>query len=322
MNIERIIVAMPATEEHRSRLRESAPNSEFIFLDDSAPSSEQLACADVIIGSIPPSSLEHYKRLKLLQLSMAGSDSYAKLVPPDAILANASGAYGLAISEHMLAMLLSLMKKLDLYAANQRDCLWQDEGTVRSIENARVLTIGLGDIGGQFARRCKLLGAYCIGIKRSIQEKPSYIDELYTMDSLDSVLPMADVVALSLPNSPESYHIMDAERLNKMKNGGVLLNVGRGNAIDTDALVDALMSGRIKAGLDVTDPEPLPIDHPLWKCKGAMITPHVSGYYHLKQTHDNIIEIAADNLYRLINNLPIKNIVDPQTGYRRLEDRA
>lgn len=106
-----------------------------------------------------------------------------------------------------------------------------------------------------------------------------------------------------------------------MKRGAILLNVGRGNAVDTDAIVRVLNSGRIKAGLDVTDPEPLPQGHPLWNCPGALITPHISGYYHLKQTHDRIIEIAAANIRSLLDGKPILNAVDAETGYRKPDNR-
>ena len=118
--------------------------------------------ADVVVGNIPVDILPECTRLKLLQLNMAGSDAYAGKLPAGAELANASGAYGLAISEHMLGMLLVLMKKLDIYRDNQNKGLWRDEGNVESIENAKVLVVGLGDIGGEFALRCKKLGAYCI----------------------------------------------------------------------------------------------------------------------------------------------------------------
>lgn len=169
--------------------------------------------------------------------------------------------------------------------------------------------------------RCKKLGAYCIGIRRSKAAKPDFVNELHTLEALDNLLSDADVVALALPNSAESRGLMNEERLLKMKRGAILLNVGRGNAVDTDALVRVLNSGRIKAGLDVTDPEPLPQGHPLWNCPGALITPHISGYYHLKQTHDRIIEIAAANIRSLLDGKPILNAVDAETGYRKPDNR-
>lgn len=112
----------------------------------------------------------------------------------------------------MLGMLLMLMKKLDVYRDNQNKGLWRDEGNVESIENAKVLVVGLGDIGGEFALRCKKLGAYCIGIRRSKAAKPDFVNELHTLEALDNLLSDADVVALALPNSAESRGLMNEER--------------------------------------------------------------------------------------------------------------
>ena len=316
-----ILVAMPTHPEHEERLRRACPNGELTFLHGGKPSAGQLAKADIIVGNIPVEDVGRCVNLKLLQLNMAGSDKYAGRMPEGVLLANSSGAYGLAISEHMLGVLLMLMKKLYLYRDDQNACIWQDEGSVTGIEGARILTVGLGDIGGEFAKRCKALGAYTIGIRRNVRSAPEYMDEMHTLDKLDELLPTVDVVALCLPNSHESVHLMNSARLRRMKKGGILLNVGRGNAIDTEALVDVLQEGRILAGIDVTDPEPLPKEHPLWKCPGIVITPHISGFYHLRQTHDRIIEIAASNIENLISGRPIKNLVDSSTGYRTLENR-
>ena len=150
---------------------------------------------------------------------------------------------------------------------------------------------------------------------------PEFMDEMHTLDELDSLLPSADVVALALPNSEASRHLMNEARLRSMKRGAILLNVGRGSAVDTDALVKVLNEGLITAGIDVTDPEPLPKEHPLWHCPGIIITPHISGYYHLRHTQDTIIEIAACNIENYMNGRPIRNLVDRITGYRAVENR-
>ena len=316
-----ILVAMPTYEEHEIRLKKACPEAAFTFLHGNRPEREQLENAEIIIGNIPSGDLQYCRNLKFLQLSMAGSDTFAGKVPENVLLANSSGAYGLAISEHMLGMLLMLTKKLYLYRDNQNEAVWHDEGNVTSIFGSRVLTVGLGDIGGEFAKRCKSLGAYNIGIRRTMRSCPEFMDEMHTLDELDSLLPSADVVALALPNSEESRHLMNEARLRSMKRGAILLNVGRGSAVDTDALVKVLNEGLIMAGIDVTDPEPLPKEHPLWHCPGIIITPHISGYYHLRHTQDTIIEIAACNIENYMNGRPIRNLVDRITGYRAVENR-
>lgn len=316
-----ILVAMPTYEEHEIRLKKACPEAAFTFLHGNRPEREQLENAEIIVGNIPFGDLQYCKNLNFFQLSMAGSDTFAGKVPENVLLANSSGAYGLAISEHMLGMLLMLTKKLYLYRDNQNGAVWHDEGNVTSIFGSRVLTVGLGDIGGEFAKRCKDLGAYNIGIRRTMRSCPEFMDEMHTLDELDSLLPSADVVALALPNSEASRHLMNEARLRSMKRGAILLNVGRGSAVDTDALVKVLNEGLIMAGIDVTDPEPLPKEHPLWHCPGIIITPHISGYYHLRHTQDKIIEIAACNIENYMNGRPIRNLVDRITGYRAVENR-
>jgi len=162
----------------------------------------------------------------------------------------------------MLSALLELYKKLHLYRDNQIESNWHYEGPVKAVYNSTALIVGLGNIDGEFAKRLKALGAYTIGIRRSDTNKPDYLDELHFMDKLETLLPCADIVALSLPSTKLTYKIINQKTLGLMKHDAVLINIGRGNAIDTDALCDALENGHILgAALDVTDPEPLPKDH-------------------------------------------------------------
>ena len=161
----------------------------------------------------------------------------------------------------------------------------------------------------EFAKRVKALGAYTIGIKRDISNKPECIDEIYTLDKLDELIPRADVIALTVPNNPDTYKLMNEKRIYLMKQGAVLLNVGRGVLVDTDALNKALSEGRIMAGLDVTDPEPLPDSHPLWKQENCIITPHISGFFYLPKTLEYIVEIALDNMARYAEGKQLNNII-------------
>lgn len=316
-----ILVVMKMEEKHKLQLMETAPLANFIFDDTGLVSDATLADMDIIIGNLPKEKLNIAKNLKWLQLNSAGADVYVKegVLPEGVILTNATGAYGLAISEHMLGVLLELLKKLNLYRDNQRENIWKDEGEVRSIYGSTVLVVGLGDIGSEFAKRIKALGGYTIGIRRSDTRKPEFIDELYLMDKLDEVLGRADVVALTLPQTKDTYKLFNKDRLFKMKKGAVLLNVGRGTVIDTDALYEVLQEDYLfGAAIDVTDPEPLPSAHNLWDLKNVIITPHISGDYHLRETHNRIVNIAAENLKAYLKGEELKNIVDLSTGYRRL----
>lgn len=321
-DIIKVVVTLPVEERHKEELSKACPRAEFLYAPASELTPDSVSDAEVIIGNVPHGLLAHCRSLKLFQLGSAGTDGYPEAMPSGACLTNSSGAYGLAISEHMLAMLLAIKKKLYLYNENQKSALWHDEGPVTSIEGAYVLSVGMGDIGGNFIRKCKALGAYTVGVRRSTANKPAYVDELNTLDSIDALLPKADVVALSLPSGPATNGLMNEARLRLMKPGAVLINVGRGSAVVTDDLVKVCTEGRIFAALDVTDPEPLPPEHPLWRLANVHITPHISGFFHLSQTLDRIVSIGAENLRRYSEGEPLLNVVDSRTGYRREENRA
>jgi phosphoglycerate dehydrogenase-like enzyme len=216
----------------------------------------------------------------------------------------------------MLGVLLEMYKNLHFYRDNQSASKWQYVGQVKAIFHSTALVVGLGDIGGEFAKRLKALGAYTIGIRRKDTDKPEYLDELHLMEDLETLLPKADIVALSLPSTPLTNQIINRKTLSLMKKDAVLINVGRGTAIDTEALCDALENGQLLgAAMDVTDPEPLPSDHRLWKIKNVVITPHVSGGYSLEETRNRIINISAENLEAFLNGKKMRNIVDFSAGY-------
>jgi phosphoglycerate dehydrogenase-like enzyme len=318
MQLMKIAVLLPVREKHRRLLEERAPKAEFLYESLKTLNIEHIKDADIIIGNPPIKTVRELKNLKWLQLQSAGVGEYADpgILSEDVLLTNASGAYGHAISEHMLGVLLELYKKLHIYRDQQNKSQWSYAGKVRTILGSTALIVGLGDIGGEFAARLKALGAYTIGIKRKASIKPDYLDELHMMDMLEALLPCADIVALSLPETPQTRNIINRDRIQLMKQDAVLINVGRGNAVDTEALCDALVSGRLwGAALDVTDPEPLPKEHRLWSIQNAVITPHVSGGFSLELTFDKIIGICAANLEAYMGGWELSNLVDRSAGY-------
>ena len=318
----KILITVPFTEEQEKRLRAQMPGAEYMFTTRVKASDKQIREADVILGNLPVARLAQAANLKWLQLNSSGADAYAAegALAPEVILTNATGAYGLAISEHLLAATFFLKKKLGLYFMNQKNREWKDEGQVTAISGSRTLVIGLGSIGGDYARKMALLGSRVVGIRRTKAECPDYLEEIGTFEDIDRFLPEADIVALALPNTPQTYHIMNEERLSGMKRGSILLNVGRGTAIDQDTLVKVLRNGPLAgASIDVTDPEPLPADHPLWRCENLLLTPHIAGDYHLQETLDQIVELFIDNLGRYAKGRELRNPVDKKTGYRKTQ---
>lgn len=334
MNEKRALVTIPTGERHRNLLQQAAPGWEFRFrgtdtlvcapqeaLPGQPVTQEDVDWAQVILGNVPAAMLHGSPALEWLQTNSAGVEPYIQpgALAGDTLLTNATGAYGLAIAEHMLGMLLELFKKLELYRDAQKSGAWQSQGAVKAVYGSTVLVLGMGDIGGEFAARCKALGAKVIGVRRSPRPCPEYADEVHLLEDLDSLLPQADVVAVTLPGTDATRGLMSRERLAKMKEGAVLLNVGRGFIVDTEALCDALERGHLSgAGVDVTDPEPLPPTHRLWNIPTAVVTPHISGFYHLRETHERIVGIFLENLRHFQAGEPLRNLVDFATGYRKL----
>lgn len=319
MKINNILTLIPMEPEHEAVLAAAAPGAAIVRARVRELTPDMVSKADVILGNLPPSFFPHMKNARLLQLGSAGvGEDYLKLGEshPELVLCCASGAYGVAISEHMLAALMMLMKRLHQYRDRQHAAAWESMGKVRSPRGMQVLVLGMGDIGTRFAQLMALLGATVKGIRRRAAEPPEGVSEVAGMDRLDELLPWADVVAMALPDTPATRQVMDAGRIGLMKQGSYLLNVGRGSALNQEALLEALESGRLAgAALDVTEPEPLPPGHPLWAQENLLLTPHISGQFHLKLTQDTIFEIAAHNI-RALPNGPFRSRVDYEAGYR------
>lgn len=316
----KILVTPPLNERQKKKLMDAAPGQEIVFCGFDALTEELLEGADIILGNLKnPKQLSACSHLKWIQLNNAGTEGYCEpgLLPEGALLANATGAYGLAISEHMIGCLFELKKKLHLYYRNQLAHRWHSEGFVSVIEGSAVLVIGFGDIGSTFGRKMKALGCRVIGVRRRVGECPEWLDGLYGMEDLDTLLPQADIIAMSLPGNAATRHTLDRKRIALMKKTAVLLNVGRGTAIDTEALADALYAGEIAgAALDVTDPEPLPENHRLWDAPNTIITPHISGGFALPETLEQIVDLFAVNLTHYFAGESLENVIDMKTGYR------
>ena len=309
-----ILCLLPATDKHRAELAVSAPGANIVYTDAANIALPELvAAADAIVGNVDPELLRNAENLKLLQLQSAGYDNYlaAGTVPAGAELCCAVGAYGQAVSEHMFAMLLSLIKRLPGYGQAQREHDWCDLGPVSTLRGAHVLVLGAGDIGTHFAELCRAMGAHVEGVKRNTLAYPSVFEAIHSMDELADALAGADVVASFLPSSAATRKLADAAFFGACKPGAWFVNGGRGDFVDNGALIAALESGKLAgAALDVCDPEPLPAEDPLWDAPNLLLTPHISGWLHLSVTLDNIMGIAAENLRHLAAGEPLRNHVE------------
>lgn len=274
--------------------------------------------AVVILGNPTPAQLEKCTSLKLLQLQSAGADQYCRpgVLPESVALCNATGSYGVAIAEYMVGVTLMMAKNLHLYRDQQFAGVWRDLGPVVPIQGSQVLVLGLGDFGTEYALRMYTLGADITGVTRTRKEGPPFVQKMAVTDELDALLPEADIVAMALPGGAATRGIMDGRRIGLMKEGALLLNVGRGTAVDTDALAKALDAGHLRgAALDVTDPEPLPAGHPLWHQPRAVITPHISGGFHMRDVYDKLVVRCIRNIAAFTQGRPLESAVDRSTGY-------
>lgn len=316
----RILVMVSLNEDEKMRL-ESYLFAHYMYAETS--SKEQLVNADIIIGNPGKEQLKQCRRLKWVQLMSAGSDAYYDDPMFETVyLTNASGTYGLSVSEHMIGALLFQFRRFKSCQAHQQQRIWENSGEVRSIDGCNVLILGLGDIGSSFAKRMHTMGAYTIGIRRHHQEKrPAYIEEQYGIEALADVLPRCDVVALCLPKHESTHHIINADMLERMKTDAVLINVGRGSAVDTEALIKALKQKTIGgACLDVFEQEPLPQTHPLWDLDNVFLTSHCAGIWNARATRNRFLCLVKENLERFMKGKPLLNMVDRQSGYRQFDE--
>ena len=321
---KKILVALETEEKGRAAIRQAAETAgvecEFVFTTPAEATAEQAAQANFILGNVAPGKIAASENLDVLQLFSAGADPYMKpgVLAPKTVLCNATGAYGQAVSEHAFAMTMMLIKKLHLYRSSQLSCRWEDHGTVSSLAESTVLVVGLGDIGLSYARLVKAMGARVIGVKRRGGDCPEGVDELVLTGEIDRVLPEADVVMSVLPSTKDTAYFYTAERFRLMKKTAVFVNCGRGNAVSHEVLLHALQAGEIAAAaIDVCETEPLPADSPLWREEKLVITPHVAGNFHHASIYRGILDIASENLTNYLCGRPLRNIVDPATGYKR-----
>ena len=308
------------TDAHRRQIDAAAEKHGFSvrYYQTKADASGHLADCEVLFGHWR-SLLKEAPMLKWYCCSYAGVDPYQPpfRFPEGVLLTNSSGAYGVTISEHIMMVTLMLQRRMLDYTQIVRDRGWTNDLPVRSIQGSRLTLLGTGDIGTTFAQRAKALcPASITGVNRSGRVPDPVYDRVAPMAELDRVLPETDILVMSLPSTPETVGVLSRERLALLPESAILVNVGRGSAIDQDALMDALNAGRLAgAALDVMTPEPLPADHPLWTTKNLLITPHVAGNMTLGYTCNKTVSMFCDDLENYAEGRPLKHLVDLKRGY-------
>lgn len=242
---------------------------------DSLPS--EAAEAEVLIPSTRGPAEDRIVRslpsLKLIQLLSAGAEEWIGAVPDGVLLSTCRGAHGASTAEWVVAALLSLYRDFPGFTLDRQARAWHPR-TTETLQDKRVVVVGAGDLGGQLARRLAPFDVQPRMVGLTARE------DVRGVDQLPDLLPMADAVVLTVPLTSRTRGMVDADFLARMPDGAVLVNASRGAVVSTEALVAELRARRLRAALDVTDPEPLPNDHPLWTAPGVLLTPHVAGAVH------------------------------------------
>lgn len=317
---QQVLVTVPFSTSRMRRLREAAGDDATVTQALVAPNSsemrELLSSADVVIGEPSPELLAQQTRIRWVQMTWAGSDLYTQgaiTFPEGVRLTNVAGAaFGHIISQYVVGQMLALAQNLPTYVRQQTQEEWATAGPVLSLEGATVLIFGAGDIGTCTARRLSSFSCHCLGVCRNTQRSLPPFERLVTLGEAEELLGEADVVVGCLPNTPETAGYFNERRLRAIKPGGLLVNVGRGNFVDCDALARVLAEGHLRgAALDVTCPEPLPKGHPLWSEPRCAITPHQAGgsFGKCPQTEERICSICCENLRHWFAGEPLEHVV-------------
>ena len=289
----------------------------FADSEDSIP--EEFTAPDVVYG-FGMNIARTQKSLKWLCVPSAGVDYLMKpgmFANEECLLSNSSGAYGVTISEHMIAVSLMMMRSFTEVYEETRSGVWGQPRPQRSFWGSRITVLGTGDIGQCFAKRVKAFVPDRItGINRNGICADPVFDRVVSVDKLDEILPETDLLVMCLPDTAETKGILSEGRIGLLPKGAYVVNVGRGSAIDEDALADALDNGKLGgAALDVFKTEPLPGDSRLWKTKNLLITPHIAGNLTLEYTLDKNVEMFCGDLINFLEGRPLKYEVDRTKGY-------
>jgi phosphoglycerate dehydrogenase-like enzyme len=301
------------------RLRAEFPNVDFRFCMADEEWLKNAPYANVILSKRwPAEAMKRTPQLQWVQAGTAGVDHLLRSDLPGrgVLVTNSSGAHGDPISELILSHMLAFATGLNTAIRAQAERRYiQKEVVATKFELAgqTLCVAGLGDIGGALARKADALGMRVLGVRRAAKSAPG-VSHVYTQEQLKTALSQADHVALCLPLTGDTRHFIGAEELRAMRRTAYIYNVGRGASIDEAALVRALQEGQIAgAGLDVTDPEPVPLDSPLWGMPNVILSQHTSG--SSPHNANRVTDLFAANLARYLAGERLHQLIDPSRGY-------
>lgn len=315
----RVVLATSLASEDRERLYAAFPKVDFVEAHGAEAIKEAASDCEVIFGHVSAETLEAAPRLRWVQVRSAGVNHLPlkEMAARGILLTNSSGAHGVPIAENFLALMLAFAIRLPALLEAQRARAWHKRdipGEKFELEGQTLLVIGLGDLGATLARKAAGLGMRVLGVRNRPLPPPPGVDAVFPSERLHEALRQADHVALCLPLTEKTKGYIDEAELRAMKPTAYIYNAGRGQSIAREPLLRALQEGWIAgAGLDVTDPEPLPPDDPLWSLPNVILTQHTSG--HSPRNSRRVTDLFLENLRRFLQNEPLQNVVDYARGY-------
>jgi D-2-hydroxyacid dehydrogenase (NADP+) len=303
------------SEEHIQQIRKVSDRIKLEKATDEENVSDAVRDAEVIFGRFSKQMLLASEKLRWVQVPSAGVDHhlYREFLDSEVILTTSSGVHRMPISEMIFAMILTFTKRLHEFMRYQLEGKW-NRVAPDELAGKTIGILGLGNIGMETAWKARCFGMKVLALKRRPMRRPSYVDEILGPEDLDYLLSESDYLAVTVPLTKRTYHLISERELKLMKPSAYVINIARGAVIDNKALIRALKEGWIAgAGLDVFEEEPLPKDSELWKLENVVITPHVSGAN--PHYDDRAVRIFCENLKRYLEGRPLVNTVDKTAGY-------
>lgn len=318
----KIVVYIPGlAEKYTAKIREEAEKKGFrtVIPENREDAVREAAEAEVLFAN-DCSLCRYAPELKWVCTPFAGVEPFLEpgiLDNPEVLLTSSSGAYGVTIAEHVVMVTLEMMRRKAEYNEIVRQKSWARGLHVDSIRGSRITLLGTGDIGRECAKRLRAFDpASLTGVNRRGGNPEGLFDRTVTVDQLEEVLPETDLLILSLPATAETRNILDAGRLALLPETARLVNVGRGSAVDQQALERMLREGKLAgAALDVFVQEPIPPEDSLWDCPGLLITPHIAGNMTLDYTVEQIVNQFLENLRNYADGLSLRRLVDRKRAY-------
>jgi phosphoglycerate dehydrogenase-like enzyme len=328
----KLVIHPPVGDERLARIREAAAPMTVVQAPDETAAAAEIADADALFGYLTLPLLRAARQLRWVQAPTASMEKFLfpELIASPVVVTNMRGIFSDVIADHVFGFILCFAKNLHHYIRQQQRGVWHalgrgpnelpgyaGPGEVHPSDRAALTladctlgVIGLGGIGTETARRGLAFGMRVLGVDPVAAETPEGVT-LWRPDRLDDLLAASDFVVVAAPHTPQTYKLMNRERLRRMKRSAYLINVGRGVIVDLADLTAALQAGEIAgAGLDVVETEPLPAGHPLWAMDNVILTPHTAAAS--PRVAERHLATLLDNLRRFVEGRPLRNVVDRQ----------